>query len=87
MNFDLSGKMCCDAYLNDLVIWSNLCEEHVEHRMQVFFCLREAGLTVNLAKCEFCECDGHLLGKRGRGRTGSSSKCKGGKYSKFPRPI
>ena len=40
------------AYLDDLVIFSNSWEEHLEHLGAVLQHLREAGLTAKPAKCQ-----------------------------------
>lgn len=39
------------AYLDDVVVYSNSWEEHLEHLRTVFECLHKAGLTINPAKC------------------------------------
>lgn len=49
------------AYLDDLVIFSQTWQEHMEHLRFVFQCIKEAGLTVKLRKCQFGM---HLLGPR-----------------------
>jgi hypothetical protein len=41
------------AYLDDLVIYSNTWEEHMEHIRKVLQRLRGAGLTVKPKKCQF----------------------------------
>jgi hypothetical protein len=41
------------AYLDDIVIYSNLLEEHREHAWLVFAKLQETGLYLKLLKCEF----------------------------------
>jgi hypothetical protein len=43
----------CIAYLDDLVVYSNLLEEHEEHVRLVLAKLQEAGLYLKLSKCEF----------------------------------
>ena len=40
------------VYLDDLVIYSESCEEHLLH-VKVFDRLRKAGLTVKPRKCQF----------------------------------
>ena len=41
------------AYIDDLLIYSKTLREHKEHVRQVFSKLREAGLQVDIEKCEF----------------------------------
>ena len=41
------------AYINDLLIYSKTLWEHKEHVRQVLSKLREAGLQVDIKKCEF----------------------------------
>lgn len=57
---------CC-AYIDDIVIGSDTWDEHVSHVSAVLGRLRDAGLTVKLAKCEFAcqsiECVGHRVGQ------------------------
>ena len=43
----------CVVYLDDVLIFSDTPEEHVNHVKQVLSRLREYGLTCNLKKCEF----------------------------------
>ncbi len=43
----------CIAYLDNIVVYSNLVEEHTEHVWHVLAKLQEAGLYINLLKCEF----------------------------------
>ena len=55
-----------DAYLDDIVIWSNDWEAHVNHVEQVLIRIQEAGLTIKKSKCEFgsaqVEFLGHIVG-------------------------
>lgn len=41
------------TYLDDVVVFSNSWEDHLDHLCQLFEKLEEAGLVVNLPKCEF----------------------------------
>lgn len=43
----------CTAYLDDILIWSENRKEHKEHVRKVLQRLLEAGLTVDIDKCEF----------------------------------
>lgn len=52
----------CNAYLDDLVVYSMTWREHVSLRA-VFTSLLKASLTLNLAKCEFGQATVTYLGK------------------------
>lgn len=41
------------VYLDDIIIYSNTLEEHVQHLKKVFQVLRENELYINREKCEF----------------------------------
>ena len=43
----------CQVYIDDVAVYSTTWEEHVEHLRRVFTCLREANLTLKMAKCQF----------------------------------
>lgn len=59
----LSGVPKCEVYLDDIVIYSAMWEEHVQTLELVFKRLLEAHLTLNLAKCEFAKARVTYLGK------------------------
>jgi hypothetical protein len=42
------------VYFDDILIYSKLMDEHIEHLCAVFGALREARLFANLEKCTFC---------------------------------
>ena len=50
------------AYLDDFVIFSNTWSEHLDHIRQVLSRIRQAGLTLNIAKCEFAKAEIDYLG-------------------------
>jgi hypothetical protein len=56
-------------YLDDLVIYSNSFQEHLQHLREVFTRLRKAGLTVNPAKVKFAVSQlaflGHIISPSG----------------------
>ncbi len=54
--------LLCAAYLDDIAIFSNTWEEHLTHVRQVLTRIREAGLTLNLSKCEFAKAELDYLG-------------------------
>ena len=67
INNVISGLVGCDAYIDDLVLYSRSWEDHIE-LLRKFFCrLRDAQLTVNLSKSEFCRARvvflGHIVGQ------------------------
>lgn len=69
VNTVLAGVCGCEAYLDDLVLYSSSWAEHVALLRQVFQQLAGAKLTVNLSKCEFGKATIVYLGKViGRGQ-------------------
>ncbi|XP_055835181.1 uncharacterized mitochondrial protein AtMg00860-like [Solanum dulcamara] len=50
------------VYLDDIVIYSNTLDEHVEHLKKVFQVLRENELFIKREKCEFTQHKLHFLG-------------------------
>ena len=63
VNIVLSGLSGCEAYLDDIVVYSDSWEDHMAQLRAVFCRLREANLTLNLAKCEFGPATVTYLGK------------------------
>ncbi len=64
----LSGVQNCEAYLDDVVVYSNCWEDHMKTLNTIFTRLADASLTLNLAKCEFAKGEVTYLGKKvGRG--------------------
>lgn len=57
---DMSG---CAVYLDDVVVYSDTWEQHVERIEELFTRLAGARLTVNLAKCEFARATVTYLGR------------------------
>ena len=59
-------KDFCTPYMDDIVIFSNSWEEHLDHIERVLTRLREAGLTANPDKCKWggqtMEFLGHQVG-------------------------
>ncbi len=63
INIVLAGVRDCNAYLDDLVIYSPTWSAHVSTIREVFGRLEKASLTLNLAKCEFGQATVTYLGK------------------------
>ena len=63
VNIVLSNVPNCNAYLDDLLVYSSGWEEHMETLRLVFDRLAKASLTINLAKCEFGKATVTYLGR------------------------
>lgn len=50
------------AYLDDLAIFSETWEQHLVHVLKVLTALRESGLTLKAAKCQFAQGKVQYLG-------------------------
>ena len=63
----LRGLPFTNAYLYDLVVYSATWEEHLTHVETVMERLKEAGLVIQLKKCQFgtreCTYLGHSIGR------------------------
>uniref|UniRef100_A0AAY4AYL3 Gypsy retrotransposon integrase-like protein 1 n=1 Tax=Denticeps clupeoides TaxID=299321 RepID=A0AAY4AYL3_9TELE len=59
----LCGIKNCDAYLDDIIVYSSTWSEHIHTLTAVFKRLQDASLTLNLAKCEFGKATVTYLGK------------------------
>lgn len=71
MNKVVRGLEGCAVYLDDVVIYSDKWEEHLEQVRALFVSCAQTSLSVNLAKCEFAMATVTYLGKvvgRGEGR-------------------
>ena len=55
MNLALDGLTCtyCLVYLDDIMVWSDIVDEHLSRLPQVFDRIRKAGLKLKPAKCQF----------------------------------
>ncbi|GAA6083808.1 uncharacterized protein ftr06 isoform X1 [Tachysurus ichikawai] len=51
---EVKGK-CCFVYIDDIVVYSKNENEHLLHLSQVFSCLHQAGLTLNLKMCDMMQ--------------------------------
>uniref|UniRef100_A0A3B1JJM2 Gypsy retrotransposon integrase-like protein 1 n=1 Tax=Astyanax mexicanus TaxID=7994 RepID=A0A3B1JJM2_ASTMX len=65
---NLKGKSCF-VYINDIVVYSSTIEQHLGHLEEVFRCLHQAGLTLNLRKCNLLQRSliflGHVISGEG----------------------
>lgn len=65
---EIKGK-CCFVYIDDIVVYSKDENEHLLHLSQVFSCLNQAGLTLNLKKCNMMQRSltflGHVISEEG----------------------
>ena len=62
INKVLSDLPFCQAFIDDIIIWSDDFESHAKHVEIVLERLRNAGLTVKLEKCEFGKASIDYLG-------------------------
>ena len=57
------------TYLDDILVYSNTQQEHTKHVKDVLQCLQQAGLKLNLKKCEFNKLEvkflGYIIGIKG----------------------
>ena len=67
VNNVICGLDGCDAYIDDVIIYSDSWSDHLQRIRKFFDRLGKAKLTVNLAKTEFCHATvtflGHLVGQ------------------------
>ena len=67
VNNVICGIDGCDAYIDDVIIYSDSWSDHLQRIRKFFDRLSKAKLTVNLAKTEFCHATvtflGHLVGQ------------------------
>ena len=52
----------CLVYLDDVIIFSNTVEEHIDHVDDVLTCLALAGVTLKISKCKFFTTEVEYLG-------------------------
>ena len=67
VNNVICGLDGCDAYIDDVIIYSDSWSDHLQRIRKFFDRLSKAKLTVNLGKTEFCHATvtflGHLVGQ------------------------
>ncbi len=87
INLVLAGVPNCNAYLDDLVIYSTEWSEHVSTLNEVFKRLENASLTLNLAKCDFGQATITYLGREvGQGQV-RPIEAKVSAIAEFPVPT
>ncbi|XP_062420777.1 uncharacterized protein LOC134132778 isoform X2 [Pungitius pungitius] len=64
VNTVLAGVTNCNAYLDDVIVYTETWEEHLRILEQVFRRLAQANLTLNLSKCEFGKATVTYLGRQ-----------------------
>ncbi|KAK3513971.1 hypothetical protein QTP70_000296 [Hemibagrus guttatus] len=66
MNSVLAGLIyrSCAVYLDDIVVASPTFKQHLDDLREVLSRLKSAGLTIKLAKCQFCRSELTFLGYR-----------------------
>ena len=52
------------TYLDNVLIFSKSCKEHIQHLNTVFQKFKEAGLKIKLSKCQFFKIQLHYLGHK-----------------------
>ncbi|KAL6460675.1 hypothetical protein MHYP_G00306410 [Metynnis hypsauchen] len=53
---------CCFVYIADIIVYSTSIKQHLQHLEDVFCCLHDAGLTLNLKKCNLLKRELNFLG-------------------------
>ena len=64
MNKVLKGLNFAFAYLDDIIIFSNTAEEHLQHIQMVIDRLKAAQLKLNKSKCSFFKRELYYLGSK-----------------------
>ena len=67
INTVISGLDHCDAYMDDVIVYSDNWDQHIRQLRSFLSRVKEAQLTVNLVKSEFCQARvvflGHVVGQ------------------------
>lgn len=82
---ELRGK-CCLIYIDDVVVFSQNEKEHLQHLSQVFHCFHDAGLTLNLKKCNLIQRSLSFLGHIVSGEGIKTDPSKIAAVNSFPTP-
>lgn len=87
MNMAMSGLEGNTVYLDDVVVYSDTCEDLIHHMTKLFDWLLDTHLSVNLAKCEFTKANYHLAWEEsGASASAASSSKSGSDWPKGRRP-
>ena len=69
INRTITGLQGCEGYIDDAVVYADTWEEYLDQLKNLFLRLRQAQLTVNLAKmevrCAFVTYLGQCVGQTG----------------------
>ena len=75
------------VYLDDIIIYSDTFQNHIQHLRKVFQAIKQANLMIKLKKCHFCLPNitylGHVVGRNGL----QPDPSKIDKVKNFPVPI
>lgn len=83
MNHVIGDMQGCAVYLDDVVIYSDTWDVHLQRMRELFIRLAEAKLTVNLFNCEFARATVTYLGRV----VGQGHVRPVGGHWRFPVPI
>ena len=86
VNNVICGLDGCDAYIDDVIIYSDSSSDHLQRIRKFFDRLCKAKLTVNLAKTEFCHATVTFLGHLVRQGQLKPLEAKVNAISEFPVP-
>ena len=56
------GLVFCNAYIDDMIVFSSSVDEHLKHLGLVFDRLKDVGVKLHPDKCEFASPKVHYLG-------------------------
>ena len=77
----------CAVYIDDIIVFSDSWEQHLEHLRRVFQCFREAGLTAKPSKCSFGMTSLEYLGHKIGSGTMAVPQHRATALANFKRPI
>jgi hypothetical protein len=68
-NFKRPYWKICSIYIDDIIVWSQTFEEHLNHLSQIFDRFKKANLKLNPTNCHFAKPEvlylGHIIYKDG----------------------
>ena len=86
MNQVTMGFLNCVAYLDDVILCHDTCQDHLRHLQELFVGLTDAILVVNLKKSEFAKARVTYLGHVGQGQV-SPRQARTQAIGNFPVPT